>query len=252
MRRKISAVDQEQRQADQSEEGEIGQDVKNGEQAQDEQHTEEGYALAVGDLLGFGKADLQDAAFAAQSQRGDADQTDQCKGQNHAEELTGRQLIARVQEQILWVADRCDHTAEVCRDRLQDDDRDEQRALTDQTEYQNGEGDEGDERDVVCDGHGGKEGQKGQEQDDGAQRVSSGEQLLREQVEHIVFLHAGHNRHQAEQQDEHAGVYVTKISRGRRREKHGDDRADQGGGQNRFSVDECAQGMIAHGGLRKI
>ncbi len=143
------AVNQEQRQADQSEEGEIGQDVKNGEQAQDEQHTEEGYALAVGDLLGFGKADLQDAAFAAQSQRGDADQTDQCKGQNHAEELTGRQLIARVQEQILWVADRCDHTAEVCRDRLQDDDRDEQRALTDQTEYQNGEGDEGDERGPV-------------------------------------------------------------------------------------------------------
>ena len=83
------AVDQEQRQTDQSEEGEIGQDVKNGEQAQDEQHTEEGYALAVGNLLGFGEADLQGAAFAAQCQCSDTDQTDQCKGQNYAEELTG-------------------------------------------------------------------------------------------------------------------------------------------------------------------
>lgn len=147
------AVDQEQRQADQSKQCKIGQDVKDGEQAQDEQHTEERHALAVGDLFGFGKADLQGAAFAAQRQSSDADQTDQCKGQNHAEELTSGQFIAGIEEQVLWVADRCDHTAEICRDRLQDDDRDEQRALSDQTEHQNGEGDEGDECDVVCDGH---------------------------------------------------------------------------------------------------
>lgn len=86
-------------------------------------------------------------------------------GQHQKEEGAERQSCLTVEIEVLRVPDGGQHTAQVGGDSLQDDNGDHQ-ALSglrpDETQDREGEGDKGDQRHVVCNGHAGEKAEQDQ------------------------------------------------------------------------------------------
>ena len=82
--------------------------------------------------------------------------------QCHCEEFPNLHTGDGIEEQILGITHGCQHTAQVCRDGLQYDDGDHLFSQVRSLQQHDGEGNEGDEGNVICHEHGREETQHDQ------------------------------------------------------------------------------------------
>ena len=117
-----------------------------------------------------------------------------------------------VEEQVLGVADRSQHTAKVCRNGLQYDDGDHLFSQVCPLQQHDGEGNKGDEGHIVGDKHGREEAQH----DQCSRQLTHFSCPCQQEVCHAVkypqLLEAAHDCHQTEQQDQYLKVTIFDIS----------------------------------------
>ena len=231
---KEGAVCEKQRRTDHRQQNQIVQHMKYGQQAeQKEDAVQKNMFLAHG-FPGlrqrYGQFALRAQKHAERQER----QRQQCVDQNGVEKVGCREVKGRIYVQVLGIADRRGHTAQVGGYRLHDDDEDHVALLAGQLQNQDCKGHKGDQSHVVGHQHGGEEGQQDQFREQGAALHFAGQYLTGEPVEQTVVLQAGDYRHQAEQKRQDTKINIVEISRGRRHEEHGDHHAERGCDQHGF------------------
>ena len=117
----------------------------------------------------------------------------------------------RIEEQVLWIADRRGHAAKIGCDGLKRDDPNEVFGAVDHREHQDSKGDEGDERYVVGDEHRREKWKRHQHERKHPEPFASGEKFLCEDNEKSTFLEPRNHFHQAKEQAENPQVYVSHV-----------------------------------------
>ena len=147
-------------------------------------------------------AELHLNGIAAGAQRGGGQprQTHQGQGQQGRKEISHWDLKSGAEKQILRIAHRHGHAAQVGRHGLEDNEIDALPGPTDQPQHQDSKRHKRDERDIVGDEHGAEKGQQHQNQSQQAEALASRQQPLGQNGEHAAVLRPGHHQHQAEQQ----------------------------------------------------
>ena len=128
-----------------------------------------------------------------------------------SEEFARGKAVTAVQIQILGVAHRGEHAAQIGRHRLQTHHPGQQPALPAGGQHQHREGHEGDEGHIVGDQHGGEEAEHHQHKAQPLAAAAALDQRRRHSPEGPGLLHAGHHRHQAVKQSQHPAVHIAKI-----------------------------------------
>ena len=142
-----------------------------------------------------------------------------------------------IEIQILRVADRSQHTAEISSDRLHTDDRDCQLAenfITKAVKYNKGKGNECDQRHVIRDQHTAEKTETDQDKKQSGCAFCPFQQNLSDMVEYILSLKSRHNRHQREQDSECAKINISRIERIRMDDESRENRQENGDDQNRL------------------
>ena len=177
-----------------------------------------------------------------QRRRRKRDEAQEGERQHRTEELPGPERIARIQIEVLRIADGRGHAAKVGRHGLQRAHAHGQRLRLRLAQQEEGERHERDERHVVCHQHGHEERQQHQQQAQRPERAFPGEQALCEQVEQAAPHKSLHDRHQREQQAQYAQINIGKIRRIRRHEQRGEQRRDESDAQYRFGARPAQDG----------
>ena len=113
-----------------------------------------------------------------------------------------------IEEEVLRVADRGGHAAQIGSYGLKDDNPDQMPLPPDEGENQYGERDKGNKGYIVCDKHGAEKGKEHQRQREQPHPPPPGQQPLGQNVKEPAALKSGHDSHQAEEQDEDPQVDI--------------------------------------------
>ena len=167
---------------------------------------------------------------------GQAYQSDSCQGQHRQKEISRRQLVGSVEVQILGIAHRSGHTAQVGGDGLQHQHRHYRLAAAQLLKKKQCERHKGDQRHVVGHRHGDEEGQQHQNDPQGPGSRLPPQQLLRQPLECPAGLDPRHHRHQAQQQAQHPQIDITDVFPVRRHKDHGDQSTYRRHAQHRLSL----------------
>ena len=233
-----TAVGNQQDGDDQNGGHQIGNHTEYGQQAQYEQCGVNQQFLGAGDLfvgqLLFGQH-LGQCGISSQYQY---DQTDSGQRQSHREEVSCAHVICCVQVQVLRVAYGCCHAAQICCDGLQHDDRDHVATATQLLQQRQGEGNENDQCNVVCDQHGAEEGEEYQSNAEGSSVAYTAEQLIGQCLECTDAFEATDHRHQTQQQTQYTKVDIFDVFHVRRDQKHRAYGAQCGNAEHRFFFNE--------------
>ena len=116
-----------------------------------------------------------------------------------------------IEKEVLGVAHRGQHAAQIGGDGLQHDNGDHLFPEVRPLQQQDGEGDEGDEGHIVGDEHGGKEAQHDQGGGKLPHFSGPGQKEVCHAVKNPQLLEAAHDRHQAEQEHQHPHIAIFQI-----------------------------------------
>ena len=230
---------QEQRDARRQKDG--GDELEDGQQAQRGPHA------AAGQGPGSGQAGVHrhrgDVGGGAQEDHhGQAGPGQEHVGGHEPAQLAEAQVEVGVQVEVLRVAHGGEHAAQVGGQGLENGHRDEQALLPGHAQHHHGEGDEGDQGDVVGDDHAEKEGQKDQHQHHLPGGNGAPEQVVPQKQEQPRLLTQADHRHQAEEEGQGVPVDIAQIGRVGGDKTGGEQ--GQGGGR--------AQHRLPPGKLREI
>lgn len=182
------AVGQQQRQEHHRRHGPVVHHAQHREQAEHEQHYAQRKALVVRYLRPLAEVDLNAALRSEGHGQHQQHEARERNRQHRAEELARRHRVARVYKEVLRVAHRRRHAAEVRRDGLERDEGYQPVRPAYRVQNQHSKGHEGDERHVVRHEHGGEKRQQHKYQRDPQQAPAPGEQPLRQNGEEAAAL----------------------------------------------------------------
>lgn len=172
-------------------------------------------------MFGTGEAHLLrkgdgDPSLAAKVQpcRRQAHQTDEGQGQQQREKIAHGQGEMGVEKQVLRVAHRGGHAAQIGGHRLKGNNRNKQIPAAHHLQHQNGEGDESDEGHIVGHQHGAEEGQQDQGERNEPYRPLSRQQPLGQHQKQSALLKPRHHGHQTKQQTQYPQVDIVHIGGG--------------------------------------
>ena len=196
--------------------GRIGQHPEHRQQAQHKQscHQSQPSRTANGGL--FRKGDPDPLRLDTQGRNDQPHQANQGEGHHGGKELTGGQLIVGIDIQILRVAYRSSHAAQIGGNGLEHHNINQPLRSANQSKHQHRKGHKCNEGHIVGHQHGHKEGQQHQCQGHKPHSPFAGQQPLSQHREHAALLQASHHRHQTEQQAQHPPVNIIEIVRRRR------------------------------------
>ena len=178
----------------------IGQNAEHRQQAQQEQCAVQGQLPGLPQGLRVHRRDLEIPGQDWQGRRGQAGQTDPRQGQHHREKIPGRESIGPVKVEVLGIAHRRGHAAQVCGNGLQHQQRHRRGPAVHLVQKQQRKGCKGDKSDVIGHGHGAEKGQQHQDHCQGPGSGPPGQQMAGQPPERPAGLEARHHRHQAQQQ----------------------------------------------------
>ena len=159
----------------------------------------------------------------------------QCGGHGKGEKLARGKAVAAVEIQVLGVAHRGEHAAQIGGHRLQAHHPGQQPALAAGGQHQHRKGHKGDEGHVVGDQHGGEKAEHHQHQAQPLAAAAAFDQRRRHPPEGPGLLHTCHHCHQTVKQGQHPAVHITQVCRVRRDYQAGGQRQHRRDGQHRFA-----------------
>ena len=219
----------------------VGQNAEHRQQAQQEQHAVQGQLPGLPQGLRVHRGDLEIPGQDRQGRRGQAGQTDPRQGQHHREKVPGGEPIGSVKIEVLGIAHRRGHAAQVCGNGLQYQQRHRRGPAVQLVQKQQCKWGKGDEGNVIGHGHGAEKGQQHQDHRQGPGPGPPGQQTAGQPLERPAGLEARHHRHQAQQQAQHPQIDVVQIGGVRRHQDHGGQCAERRHGQHRLPLEKRQQ-----------
>jgi len=230
---KLTIQQQEDEQNDTAQQA-IVQDAEHGQKTEQKQTQVNPQPPGTG-RAGIGSNLHMDFFFAHEKATGDKDnKTENCRRENRTKKFSGRKLITAKEEEILRIAHRGGHAAEVGGNGLQDDDPYGMRTFLKKLQHQKGKGDKGDECHVVGDQHGGKEGEKHKRQSNSGHAAAASEKNPRQSVKNAAGFKPQYSSHETEKQAQYPKIDITNVGRIRRDKEHGNDSTECGNAQHGF------------------
>ena len=198
----------------------IGQNAEHRQQAQQEQCAVQGQLPGLPQGLRVHRRDLEIPGQDRQGRRGQAGQTDPRQGQHHREKIPGRESIGPVKVEVLGIAHRRHHTAQIRSSRLQDNDPDAAFLVPDVPEQQQRQRHKGEQCHIIGHQHGAEKAQLDEKQSHTPHRPGTFQQVLRHLFKHADAAQSCHCEHETKQLDQYSPVAVGQIA-GIRRHKTG-------------------------------
>ena len=202
--------------------------------------------------LSGGGGDLGQGCRPAHQQRpGEQHQREPRKGQYRPEELAQRHAVMGVEVEVLGVAHRRCHTAQVGSHRLEHHHRHNAVGEPCHAEHRSGKGHKGDERHIIGDEHGSEEAEQHQHQFQLTGSAGASENALAQPLEEADVLQSCHHQHQAEEQSQGVEVHIAQPFPVRRHQKCRNQCQSPGCQQHRVPL-ESFQKQLHRQSLRSI